>query len=84
MFITRIQPLANFSSTNDFCSFKANQGYGIVGTLDSDQLLNLSNAAVQRVNLNTKKANNMEVGSARRMKGNSAEISILKPQYNDF
>ena len=38
-------------------------------------------AAVQRVNLNTEKANNTEVVSARRMKGKSAEISILKPQY---
>ena len=41
-------------------------------------------AAVQRVNLNTEKANKMEVGSARRMKGNSAEISILKSQYTEI
>ena len=57
-FIKRIQPLAVFSSTNGFCSFKANQGYGILGALDSDQVLKLSNAAVQQVNLNTEKANN--------------------------
>ena len=79
VFIKRIQPLADFSSTNNFCSFKPNQG-----ALDSDQMLKLNNATMQRVNLNTEKANNMEVGSARRMKGNSAEISILKPQYTDF
>ena len=34
---------------------------------------------MQWVNLNTEKAK--EVESARRMKGNLAEISILKPQY---
>ena len=84
VFIKRIQPLVDFSSTNDFCSFKANQGYGILGAPDYNQVLKLSNAAVQRVNLNTEKANTMEVGSARRMKGNSAEIGILKPQYTDF
>ena len=84
MFIKRIQPLADFSSTNDFCSFKASKGYGILGALDSNQVLKLSNAEVQGINLNTEKANNMEVGSARRMKGNSAEICILKPQYTDF
>ena len=39
---------------------------------------------VQRIKLNTEKAYNMEVGSARRMKGNLAEISLLKPQYTDF
>ena len=77
MFIKCIQPLADVSTG----SFKANQGCVILGELDSDQVLKLSNAAVQRINLNTEKANNMEVGSARRMKGNSAEISILKPQY---
>ena len=64
MFIKRIQPLADFSSTNGFYSFKANQGYGILGALDSEQLLKLSNAAVQRVNLNTEKANNTEVVSS--------------------
>ena len=84
MFIKRIQPLADFSSTNGFCSLKANQGYGILGALDSDQVMKLSNAAVQQVNLNTEKANNTEVVSARKMKVNSAEISILKPQYTDF
>ena len=57
MFIERIQPLTDFSSTNDFCSFKPNQGYGILGALDSDymQVLKPSNASVQPVNLNTEK-----------------------------
>ena len=79
VFIKRIQPLADFSSTNEFCSFKANQDFGILGALDLGQVLKRSNAEVQRVTLNTEKANNMEVWSA-----NSAEISILKPQYTDF
>ena len=39
---------------------------------------------MQRVNLNTEEANNTKVGSARRMLGNSAEISIQKPKYIDF
>ena len=47
-------------------------------------MLKLSNAAVQRGNLNAEKANNMEVGSTRRMYGNSIEISIVKPQCTDF
>ena len=55
VFIKRIQPLAVFSSTNDFCSFKANQGYDILGALNSDQVLKLVTAAVQRVTLNTEK-----------------------------
>ena len=38
----------------------------------------------KRVNVNTEKANTMEVRPARRMKGNSAEISILKPRYTAF
>ena len=84
MFIKRIQPLANFSSTNGFCSFKATQGYGILGALDFDQVLKFSSAAVQRVNLNTEKANNTEVVSARRIKDNSAEINILTPKCTDF
>ena len=36
MFIERIQPLADFSLTNDFCFFKPNRGYGILGAFDSD------------------------------------------------
>ena len=47
----------------------------LLGALDSDQVLKLSNAAAQRVNLNTEKAYKMEVGPAHRMKGNSAEKS---------
>ena len=47
-------------------------------------MLKLNNAAVDRVNPNTEKANNMEDRSVCRMKGNSAEISILKPHYTNF
>ena len=56
VFIKSIQPLADFSSTNGFCSFKANQAYGILRALDYNQVLKPSNAAVQRVNLNTEKS----------------------------
>ena len=46
--------------------------------------MKFSNVAVQRVNLNTEKANNMKVESARRMKGNLTEIDILKPHYTNY
>ena len=67
-----------------FALSKQTKAMAFLGAPDYNQVLKLSNAAVQRVNLNTEKANTMEVGSARRMKGNSAEIGILKPQYTDF
>ena len=42
----------------NFALSKQTKAMALLGALDSDQVLKLSNAAVQRVNLNTEKANN--------------------------